>query len=1020
MKILNKIISALCIVALLISAVPAYAGVSPTLYFTNPTLTAGGSSAYCYLKMDNAENISAMDYRILYDAENIELDSMYKTGFTNQSDVTVSANTSEPGVIHVTLISQNGLNGNNYVHLMYFKAKKDAKPGTYPISVLVTDIYNSSLDTVVATTQKGTITVKEATQAVKNISFSSLVSPSSLKVGETVNYKLSASSLNNLSAGTFDFTYDETKLKFNGATLSSAMQNTVCDINDSIDGLVKISFASEKAITSGSNLVTLEFSSIAPGTASIAFKPSDLYDSSFVGMTGNELTKSVSIAEPEIVIDYPDFKFLIPEAAPSDKEFTVKAVLEGGSGVRAGDFVVNYNSNILECTGVNSETVSGAWVVTDKNYSNGQIRFSLMSNVDLTEDTALVAMKLKARENVDSKSKLTATGTGINDVKFNVVTLEFVDSEVEVVRPEYTVNFYDSDGTTLLATQNVMSGNSAIPPKTEQIRKSDGNNHLKFSGWGKDYSVIIDNTDIVAVYVDEAHTVITQSAVEATCTESGLTEGKYCVVCSEILAKQEVIPEKGHNEVTDESVAPNCTETGLTEGSHCSVCDEVIVAQQVVPANGHIEVILPRVEPTCTEPGLTEGKCCSVCNETLVSQTEIKANEHTTVVDKAVAPTCTDTGLTEGRHCSVCKEVLVAQKVVPANGHTEVILPRVEPTCTEPGLTEGKYCSVCNETLVSQTEIKANGHTAVATPDIKPEVSTPGYTGGTHCDVCGEVLTQPEFVPATGIWAKAILSEMGTLTVSGALADDAVAEGTTFIGIYNSTGRLIKTVDITELNQSEFEINIPNCKGVSYIKIMRWDMSALKPLCDAIKVEIEMHQYVNAILVGGTLTVSGALADDAATEGATFIGIYNSTGQLIKTVDITELNQSEFEINIPNCKGVSYIKIMRWDMSALKPLCDAIKVEVEMHQYINAILTDGTLTVSGALADDAVTEGTTFLSVYDEDNRMLITKDITAFDLSEFAVSIKNQEDAHTVKVLSWEMPGLRPLHNAMAVNVEK
>ena len=155
---------------------PAYAQASPTLYFTNPTLTAGGSSAYCYLKMDNAENISAMDYIITYDADNIELVSVNNTGFTSQSDVTVSVNSMEPEIIHVTLITQNGLNGSNYVHLMYFKAKKSAKPGTYPISVLVTDIYNSSLDTVVATTQKGTITVKEGTHTVKNISFSSTVS----------------------------------------------------------------------------------------------------------------------------------------------------------------------------------------------------------------------------------------------------------------------------------------------------------------------------------------------------------------------------------------------------------------------------------------------------------------------------------------------------------------------------------------------------------------------------------------------------------------------------------------------------------------------------------------------------------------------------------------------------------------------------------------------------------------------------------------------------------------------------
>ncbi|MDO4622177.1 MAG: hypothetical protein Q4B22_04415 [Eubacteriales bacterium] len=238
------------------------------------------------------------------------------------------------------------------------------------------------------------------------------------------------------------------------------------------------------------------------------------------------------------------------------------------------------------------------------------------------------------------------------------------------------------------------------------------------------------------------HKVETKPAVEATCTETGLTEGTYCSVCGEVLTEQKEVPAKGHTEVVDAAVEPTCTSTGLTEGKHCSVCNEVLVSQTEVAKKDHTEVVDAAVEPTCTSTGLTEGKHCSVCNEVLVSQTEVAKKDHTEVVDAAVEPTCTETGLTEGKHCSVCNEVLVEQKEVAAKGHTVVVDKAVNATCTKSGLTEGKHCSVCNEVLEAQKTVPAKGHKwdagKVTTPATSKKEGVRTYT----CTVCKATRTE--------------------------------------------------------------------------------------------------------------------------------------------------------------------------------------------------------------------------------------------------------------------------------------
>ena len=148
---------------------------------------------------------------------------------------------------------------------------------------------------------------------------------------------------------------------------------------------------------------------------------------------------------------------------------------------------------------------------------------------------------------------------------------------------------------------------------------------------------------------------------DATCTVDGYNAHTKCSRCDYTEGKV-VIPATGHawdndcdttcnngcgetrviehDIVTDAAVAATCTETGLTEGSHCSVCGEVIVAQTVVEINPDAHKWgegIVTTTATCGTAGVKTYTCQNDATHTKTEETGYNTYNH--IYDNGVETT---------------------------------------------------------------------------------------------------------------------------------------------------------------------------------------------------------------------------------------------------------------------------------------------------------------------------------------------------------------------------------------------
>ncbi len=172
---------------------------------------------------------------------------------------------------------------------------------------------------------------------------------------------------------------------------------------------------------------------------------------------------------------------------------------------------------------------------------------------------------------------------------------------------------------------------------------------------------------------------------QPTCEEGGVSR-LSCKHCGADGGTSD-IPATGHTPVADPAVEADCTDSGLSAGSHCSSCGKVLEAQQTVLALGHdwssnngicancdmehacdVEMAqrIPGRDPDCTNDGRTDEFCCNVCGKTLVEAEILPAMGHDwsnydgqcrvcgQLCQHDLIPTYSDDGVLIASECSIC------------------------------------------------------------------------------------------------------------------------------------------------------------------------------------------------------------------------------------------------------------------------------------------------------------------------------------------------------------------------------
>ncbi len=548
-----------------------------------------------YVYASSLENINSLSIEVHYSSNNIEISSINNSVTSLMYDSSIQSDSAK---ITYLLDTTVGTSEKTTLFSFYFNVKETASIGGDYFDILVTEAYDSTLNSVEFKNVRTSFGIKEKQQS-KECNIYSQLTGNNAKISETVSVNYYTYDYD-IESASFVVTYDDELLSFESIDKGSYLDDKIVDINSSYKGSIYLSFASS-ATSSSSDLFTIKLKVLKNTTATtkIELTPSELYDSNLNLMSSSKVADSLNIVEDEnYVADKPSIK--LSSSLNSSKQVSLKVSLEENMHLGAGDFAISFDKGNLTYVSSNKLFSPSFFNINEKELSDGVLKFSIINLTDIVDALDILEVIFTPKLFCEQSYQISfdITGSGIADSLTNSIVINYINCSQIIERTNHpnlthhskveptclgggTIEYYSCDDCGKLFADSAKT--------TEVTDLNIAPTGHSFGDWVTD--------------------------AEATCERDG-TKHRVCSSCG--YSESVAIPAPGHDLTHHGREEPTCTECGHEEYDECSRCGYTTYVE--IPVLGHN---YQRVEhaPTCTEGGFARY-VCSRCGDVDGSRTE--------------------------------------------------------------------------------------------------------------------------------------------------------------------------------------------------------------------------------------------------------------------------------------------------------------------------------------------------------------------------------------------------------------